>query len=454
MADIHTIDRRPTGGTAILPLGLLNGGLGLAALTYGFQFAYPAALRDTIFRSVTALFIVLLLSLLALTLRSRRVLRLPLKLDQATAVFCLFQLGLTLFLALPSRKAVLAIGLLLLIAAFLGKRLGALSVIAWTMACGCAVYAGSLLVIPFDAQSGDMLLFIDHALDVFRMGGDPYTADFGGIDANPFFYLPLQWLIYLPVRVLGGDLRVVNLLSAAAMIAMVEWRCRAGHAALRAAVYPVMLSSLTLPMMHSGQVWPYWLAILGGGLLVANRRWAWAAAILALAIAIRQTALVPVAIIFCGLIGRIGSRRLLWAALVGCAVLAVAVVPFVSSGAAWQMLLVEGPRRALEQAHLQGNPGDQIALSNFLDWVGLAKWDMRVQAALALAMAALASLLGGRGMPTVLTIAGLGYLLTMSANPYMHSYYYVAGFLLAAMGYAAAADTGTDEAGATSAPAL
>src|SRR6185437_1271818 len=186
--------------------------LGLVALTYGFQFAYPATLRDTIFRAVSALFIVLLLSLLALTFGSRRAWRLPVKLDQATAVFCLFQLGLTLFLALPSRKAVLAIGLLLMIAAFLGKRLGALPVIAWAMACGWAVYAGSLFFVPFDAQSGDMLLFIEHALDVFRMGGDPYTADFGGIDANPFFYLPLQWLIYLPVRVLGGDLRIVNLL--------------------------------------------------------------------------------------------------------------------------------------------------------------------------------------------------------------------------------------------------
>jgi hypothetical protein len=204
VTDIHTTDRRCARGAAILPLGLLNGGLAMVALTYGLQFSYSTAWRDTIFRTVSALFIGLLLSLLALTVGNRRVYRPPVKLDQAAAAFCLFQLGLTLFLALPSHKAALAIALLLMVAAFLGRRVGALAVIAWTMACGCAVYAGSIFFIPFDAQSGDMLLFISHAIDIFRMGGDPYTANFGGIDANPFFYLPLQWLIYLPARVLAA----------------------------------------------------------------------------------------------------------------------------------------------------------------------------------------------------------------------------------------------------------
>ena len=183
--------------------------------------------------------------------------------------------------------------------------------IGWAMAIGFALYVGSILMITDYGSRADMLPFIAHAIDIFLTGRDPYTADFSHITKNPFFYPPAQWLAFLPAQAFGIDLRIVNLLSAAAMVALVEWRARRGEAALRAGVYPIMLSPLTLPMMYTGQIWPYWLATLCLGLLALRGRWAWAALVAAIAIGLRQTALAPTAALAASLIGHLRSVSLL-----------------------------------------------------------------------------------------------------------------------------------------------
>ncbi len=122
--------------------------------------------------------------------------------------------------------------------------------------------------------------------------------------------------------------------------------------------------------------------------------------------------------------------------LAGGATLLATVLPFATAGAL-DMMVRTGPARALDNAHQQGNPSSQVALSNLLDWSGLAAWDSRVEVLLAVLTLAATLLARRKGLAPMLVAAGIGYVVTVAANPYLHRYYYVAGVLLAGLGMAA-----------------
>jgi hypothetical protein len=198
-------------------------------------------------------------------------------------------------------------------------------------------------------------------------------------------------------------------------------------------------------MMYAGQVWPYWLCMLIFALMTLRGRWVLAAAIVALACDIRPTALVPAAAIFTAAWTLTRFTTILLAALTGFFVLGLSSVPFAPHLNDWRLMFVSGPARALEQAHLQGNPANQIALSNIMDRLGLGRFDVVMEAVLGLGTMGLAWIAARRGPGTLLAIAGIGYIATISANPYLHRYYYVAGMLLCAIGLASSKAASADD---------
>jgi len=419
-------------GRALLLVNIL---VVLLAATYGFDHLWSPTWRDGIYRVVSFVWLVSLGGLLGVTLLGtfRPVERN--KLDQLGACCCIVQVSLTLFFHLPTRAALPAICALAFCSRGFARRAGAPRIMQGAMIVGLLIYVAALASSPLEASRADMLPVIMQAIDSFLAGSDPYTLDYRAITANPFFYPPSQWLIFLPVRIAGLDLRLLNLLSLAAMVALVEYQARRGRSGLRAGIYPVLLSPLVYPMMLAGQVWPYWLCILGFATLVLRERWISAAAVIAFAIGMRQTAILPAGAALVGMLTR--GEPIIWARalLAALAVLLAAFVPFIiASPTALHLMFVEGPRQALVNAHLQGNPGNQVALSNWTDWLGWATWDSRVEAAFAFATVPLSRLAARRDPQCLLTVAGLCYAITIAANPYLHRYYYVAGLLLCVAG--------------------
>ena len=422
----------------IVALLAVNALVGFIAIIYGFDSAIPLSWRNATSHMASIVTLTGLIGLLLATCRPKFWLGSSALPSWLAPALCLGQVGLSIFFNLPTWLAIPAIVLAFLGATFLGLRVGPGAATFWSIGWGVALWVGSILAHPVASGSADMLPVIEHAIDVFRAGGNPYVADYRAITENPFFYPPMQWLVFLPARVLGIDIRVISLLSAGMMLALVELFRRSFKQSLRAGAYPLMLSPLALPMMQSGQVWPYWLAMLCMMLFILRNQLAWGASVAALAIGMRQTALLPVAAIFAALIGRTTLVTLMGATLAGVATLAVTIAPFASSAASWHVMLVDGPRLALVQAHLQGNPANQIAASNLLDWAGLSNCSTWVEAALGLLTVVLTRRAMRFGIAPALAVAGLGYALTVSANPYLHRYYYVAGLLLAGVALVAA----------------
>ncbi len=280
---------------ALAGLCLLNLFVACMGLLYGFDSVIPGGWHGAAYRSGTIVLLALVVGAAGVSLGRAGNAVGSAATMRVLAAMCLTQLSLTLFFALPTRPAGLAIAVAWSGALVAGRLRGAAAAVQVAVAAGFVLFAGSLAVVPRSTPGADMLPFISHAIDVFTAGGDPYTADYTAIDGNPFFYPPVQWLIYLPLHVLGLDLRILNLASAAAIVILLEWRIRMHPTAacIRLGIYPILLCPLVLPMMHSGQVWPYWLAIVGFGVLALDRRWVWAAVVAALAVGLRPTALVP-----------------------------------------------------------------------------------------------------------------------------------------------------------------
>lgn len=424
-----------TSNTQVYGIALVGIMLILAGAAYGMNFRLSPDWRPVFFRGISLAWLGGLCALAALVLTfSGRLVATEL-LSRVGAWSCLAQLGLTAFFNLPTQLAIAAITAGAFATWIIARRFGPNGVMLGAMVGGVAGFVASLVFIGIDRA--DMLPFIGHAIDVFVAGEDPYAADFSSITPNPFFYPPVQWLIFLPLKIAGLDIRILNLVCAAGLILLVETQGRWRRNALRAGVYPILLSPLAFPMMHSGQVWPYWLTIVIFGLLVLGRRWMPAALVVAIAVGIRQTALVPAAAVFTVMLMWERPRISVRTAAVGAAVMAVVFVPLVVwSDRAIGMIFVEGPRLAQTLAHRAGNPLDQIALSNWLGWLGLERWDTGVEIALALAVVALTIVAARRGTGRMLAMAGIGYALTVAANPYVHRYYYVAGLLLFVIGLA------------------
>jgi hypothetical protein len=156
---------------------------------------------------------------------------------------------------------------------------------------------------PLDANRGDMLVIIEHAMVAFLQGGNPYAIHHVPWDA-PLSYGPVLWVPYLLPHVLHADLRLLTLaaqLVVPAATIITAAMCVSVGELTRAVVLLALGIALALnPDMQAfhaiGQTQVYWPLLLVFALLVANGRWTSAAVCLGLLVAARTTmiAIVPV----------------------------------------------------------------------------------------------------------------------------------------------------------------
>jgi hypothetical protein len=425
---------------SLLLTNLLVAGLGIL---YGFDYRLPPDWKEAIFRAGTVAWLAGLAVLLWMRWSRAGGTRIaPGVVARIGPWLVTGQLSIALFFFLPSRQAIIAIVALFGVGWLARLIRGPSGQYAVAVMAGFALFAASILLTPIDPQRADMLPVINLAIDAFASGHNPYAVSYETVTVNPFFYPPFQWLVFVPAHLAGLDVRIVNLLCAAAMVVIVErggWS-GGGWEGLRAAVYPLMFSALALPMMHSGQVWPYWLAITLAAILASRGSWTGALAALGVAAGMRQTALVPVAIMMVALMAGSAPRQWLRAGLVALAVLGVGLVPVaLVSPVSLRYIFIEGPALAL--AHRPAdNPLDQVAASNLLYHFGLERSALTLEAVAAAAFLPLAWMAGRIGRGRVIVTAGLAYLVVISFNPYLFRYYYVAGLLLVSVGIAGGVD--------------
>lgn len=265
-------------------------------------------------------------------------------------------------------------------ATWFGPRLGLLFV------CGAALRIGSILAAPQPII--DVYTALDEAPDHLLHGRNPYTASYSNpyesdlgryyrIKQPPFsldypFYPPVPFLLALPFRVVGLDVRLANVVCdvLAALVLYLAALRRSGRlaGALLAGLY------LNLPrvpfLTESGWYEPMIAALLGGGLLLLENSRLGGYVLLGLGLTAKQFGVVLLPALAWG-----GRKEWRWL-VAGIALAGLSMLPFVLAGptAFWQKVVVQ---------HLHRPPVDSITLSSAAEKV----WGVALPKPLLLAIA-------------------------------------------------------------------
>jgi hypothetical protein len=124
-----------------------------------------------------------------------------------------------------------------------------------------------------------MLPIIADANHFLLAGHNPYAQTY----SNWFYYLPVQWLVFLPLTAAGGDLRLLNLACFAVVGCLSLWLIRSGRLDKIAllGLCPIMLSRSSMEMVLRGQVWPLWALLVGFAATLLSPGKLWPAFLLA-----------------------------------------------------------------------------------------------------------------------------------------------------------------------------
>jgi hypothetical protein len=281
-----------------------------------------------------------------------------------------------------------------------------------------------------DVRVTDMLPMIHWAGEQFLAGQNPYYADYTVVSVGPFYYLPVQWLTYLPFVYAGLDPRILNGIAIAGVAALFWVRTPNDYRGVTICCLLLLLASRpVIEMTYEGHVWPLWFLVSLAAFLLSANRLMVSAVTLGLLLAMQQTMLLPAACIGASFVGRLRTVRVLVLGGVSLLVFAVLVVPFAHGILAFfrsnyvTLPSLAGRYNAVYQVM-------QTSLLNLTYWAKLS--DLRLPLQIAVAAFGIVVIFAHRfeGIAKSLSMTGLTFLATISLNIQIWKYYYIPGLLL------------------------
>ena len=367
------------------------------------------------------------------------------------ALFAVVMIGAAAYFSLPNRLAVPLIAAFGTIqAVILVKRQHRASLI---VSCLCLLLGLGLTVwwIPLDRLGGDMLPVTVWADKVFLHGLNPYFEDYRSVTPGPFYYLPLQWLIYLPFVALHLDLRLLNEIAVLGTmgIFLILWPRISFPWTGFSLLLGLIASRPSTEMVYQGEVWPLWFMISLFAFLIHQRRLRMAAVILGLLLACSQISL-AIAALFGSYRLRSGEswRETVLLAAITAAVYLAFVLPFAHGLVHFIMeYYVVVPRLAgIMSERRFHNSITQVSLVNLLARAGLLELRSWLQLAAGIGGMAVLGLRRRATPAEFLTVCGLTYLWAISLNVQVWKYYYIPGLLLLFWGIYAPRNEGAQPA--------
>ncbi|MDE2582196.1 MAG: DUF2029 domain-containing protein [Rhodospirillales bacterium] len=354
--------------------------------------------------------------------------------DRLDALLPIVMIASAAYFSLPNRLA------LVLVAAFLVAQ-GA--IVAWgrlrlSLLVSCAVLLVAFSVViarsSIDHLGADMLPVIAWADRVFLHGLNPYFEDYTSVTPGPFYYLPLQWLIYLPFVALHLDLRLLNLAAVFGTIGLylMLWRDSPRPWSGFAVLLAVIASRPSTEMVYQGEVWPLWFMVSAFAVAYYRQRWWLAAVMLGLLLACNQTTLVLAALLAVWQL-RSGApwRKTIGLGAVTAAVYVAITFPFARGVVAFidQNYIVLPHLAGIMSEQKFHNSITEVSVVNVLTRLHLMS--LRGLLQLAAGIAGMAVLALRRTTPRAfLAVCALTYLVAIGLNVQVWKYYYIQGLLL------------------------
>lgn len=295
--------------------------------------------------------------------------------------------------------------------------------------------------VPIDRQSADMLPLMADADHFLLAGRDPYAQTY----SNLFFYLPVQWLVYLPPVGAGIDPRVVNLACFAFVGWLTLWLVRSGRLASIAllSLCPIILSRSAVEMIVRGQVWPLWALTLGFVATLLSPGIVWPALLLGLLLATQQPTMAIALLFGVWLLFHRGVRPAFWVTIIATGVFALLLAPWLVLHPNLLFELYVGIQRQIAEGHAASPHAInahwdllEVSMLDLLQHLGLEAIRPTLQAIVIAGGMLYLAVRRNVSLSAFLCVAGLVYILAISLNIQVFKHYYYPGFLLLAVGIA------------------
>lgn len=194
----------------------------------------------------------------------------------------------------------------------------------------------SYIFLQEDYQSigGDLLPIVIGACKNLLHGIDPYTADYSKITGSAFFYLPVQWIFFLPAAKFNVDPRILNVII---IVIFAIWAGKFGginNKNIKINSFNLLFMTIVMSPIftRAGQrtyILPYWLLLMILIWAFIKRKDMISAILCGLLLAMRQNFIFDAFIIFVGMIGNIKSVRLVTYCIISVTIAGLALAPFV-----------------------------------------------------------------------------------------------------------------------------
>ncbi len=430
-------------GKAVLAGLLLFAMVAVMSVAYGFQYRADAEQPLSYFLGFSALYFLCLAALCVVAAKpvslSGAGAALPARLGLAMTTGSLV---LTLYFTdgqLPV-PALASIGVMALAVAAVAATLGTGRALWLALILGLAVQIALALGNPLDVAAANMLPVIEAGCGKLLNGENPHLAQYPGITSVALIYLPGLLLPYCAPVALGLDLRILNVVLLAAIIAYAAWAFdfRRRPERLSLGLLPLLFSPLAAQMMVHGHVWSYWLLVVIFVHTLATRRYLAAAVVLGLMLATRQMALFLAVPAAAYMSTQLRLPALLRYGAVSIVTFLVIMAPVMLTVPDWVYFFFLSTTQIGEQSHLTyGNPMNQVSLSGLLTDSGLAGLLRPLQLGVLL-LAGVAFWLWRRWLrfDQALFLLGVTYVLVIGLNSFLHRYFYIPGLILIATGIA------------------
>lgn len=304
-------------------------------------------------------------------------------------------------------------------------------------ATGGAIIGGLAVVIlrtRLADLGADMLPVCVWANHILLQHANPYLADHRSVTPWPFFYLPLQWLIYMPLVLLHADVRWLNLASVIGTLALLFWNRRnlANPWLALTLMLVFIVSRPSTEMLYQGEVWPFWFIVSAFSVLLLRGNPARAALALGCLLGVSQTAIHIAGLTAVWRLRSAGKwyRTLLMGALAA-GVYFISIIPFAHDIVAFirneYVVLPHLAGRLVQR--VRDNRDTEVSLVNLLLHLGLIRWRMAIQLTVVLSTAAVLAVRRA-GTRAFLYLTGVSYLAAISLNMQVWKYYYGPGLLL------------------------
>jgi hypothetical protein len=423
--------------------GLL-GAVGIIAIAYGFEYKAAKAseaVLSTYFKVWSWAFLLCLAGIARGTALSRTEAATSLELpDWVASVLTAITLASSVYFWLPTRHAVpVAIAIIAACASFHWLRRDRLCT-AFLLLAGFGLCCYLVATVPIDRSGADMLPIIADADHFLLAGHNPYAQTY----SNWFYYLPVQWLVFLPLTAAGVDLRLLNLACFAVVGCLSLWLIRSGRLDKIAllGLCPIILSRSSMEMVLRGQVWPLWALLVGFAATLLSPGRLWPAFLLGILLGTQQPTVAIAALTGTWLLFHRGVASAWRVAVIATGVFALIITPWMILRPSLLVDLYIHIQQTLtpDQAIGQHRGPGQVSILDLLQSMDLTSIRRALQAgAVATGMLYLAFARNVR-LGTFLCTVGLVYLVAISLNVQVFKYYYYPGFLLLAIGIAVPAN--------------